>query len=100
MRFQRRQHAILRCRITIPDLGCKVYNNFNNENLSLERKFAQSAIDSGAALAPIVSTAIVGAWVGSYVAIPGHGTAAGMFAGLWVGVIIENSSVVVLLKSI
>ncbi|WP_320973895.1 RHS repeat-associated core domain-containing protein [Dysgonomonas capnocytophagoides] len=76
------------------DATIKVYDNFNNDDLSLSRKISDSVVDVGVTAGSIWGAGSIGAAVGSAIPIPGVGTAVGFGAGIVIGAIVEYTPVV------
>ena len=74
------------------DVSVKVYNNFNNDDLSLSRKISDSVVDVGVTAGSIWAAGAIGGSFGT--AVPGIGTAVGFVAGVGIGLIIEYTPVV------
>ena len=80
--------------IAAVDASIKVYNNFNNDNLSLSRKISDSVVDVGVTAGSIWAAGAIGASVGSAIPVPGVGTAVGFVAGVGIGFVVEHTPVV------
>lgn len=80
--------------IATVDASMKVYNNFNNDNISLSRKISDSVVDVGVTAGSIWAAGAIGAGVGSAIPIPGVGTAVGFVAGVGIGLVVDHTPVV------
>ena len=72
------------------DVSVKVYNNFNNDNLSLSRKISDSVVDAGVTAGSMA----IGAAIGTAFPIPIVGTAFGALAGGVIGYVADNTPIV------
>ncbi len=67
------------------EAGSAVYNNFNNANLSFDRKITDSIVDVGFIVGGATIGLKVGAAIGSFIPIPVLGTLIGAGIGVLIG---------------
>ena len=91
--------------LLVIDSGISVYNNFNNSELSLDRKMTDSVVDIGVNVGIYYAIGLgfkLGAFIGTLIPIPVIGTVVGAFigtliaAGIWA--ITEYTSIIDLIK--